>query len=185
MSRARLQTTWAILLFPSSKRNFRRCLLGTHACVSFSSLCAKRDPGWPSTRFSDNCKHSVWTPLLALSAIKPAPPLPSRRQWPFLPASHAPLSLQLLFILSRSICIIFKFKYTVRGRSCRLTFFPNLSVLSLPSPCRLAHPLSTARPRCLLINYLSQCSVNMSCRSSDSNSLSGGHENKVEVDTFT
>lgn len=26
--------------------------------------------------------------------------------------SHPPLSLQLLFILSRSICIIFKFKYT-------------------------------------------------------------------------
>lgn len=41
------------------------------------------------------------------------------------------LLLQLLFILSRSICIIFKFKYTERQPSCRRLLFPTCR-LSLP-----------------------------------------------------
>lgn len=79
----------------------------------------------------------------------PLPPSSSVR-WPPSLTSHPPLSLRLLFILSRSICIIFKFRYT--ARPSRRVQPPSRPVHghhrpSLSSSCCLAHPLSIVCPR--------------------------------------
>lgn len=96
--------------------------------------------------------------------------------------SHPPLSLQLLFILSRSICIIFKFKYIAWPFHHITTYHELVYAYLFPS-----HSLvfsSTPFPRSAIVAYILRlpvshipCSINSSCSSR-------GRENNVKVDTI-